>query len=291
MSNRLIYRWTAAGCSNLPLPVLLGISIVGNTLAIALMRHTLAAAAENFRIAFGWDERRARREARRLFYSYGRNVIDTFRIRGGAEVPPTTTHDDDGRILRRVLAGGRGCLIVTGHVGNWEMGAMSLRAHGLRSAVVGQPELDPDVQALRLEVRGRLGVETIDIGASMATAFRVREAVERGLAVAMVADRPYADDQVEVEFFGRRVPFLRSPARLARFCDCPLLPSFFLRNADGTYRSFLGDPLVSDRSVDADADSARMMGEVARVVERAIREDPAQWYNFYRYWATPPPKH
>src|SRR6185436_18699529 len=136
--------------------------------------------------------------------------------------------------------------IVSAHVGNWEMGAISLRRHGVPAAFVGQPELDPEVQAVRQRIRARLGVEFITIGDTMTTALRVREAIDRGLAVALVADRAYADDAIEVPFFGRPTPFLRSPALLARFCGCPLLPGFFLRNADGTYRSVFGQPLVAD---------------------------------------------
>lgn len=287
MSNRWIYGGTSWGCTHLPLPVLHGMSLVGNEIALALMKRTRAAVAENLRIALDLPEREARRLARRQFHSYGYNVIDLFRIRGGGTVPPVTTYERDAETIGKLLGDGRGCLIVTGHVGNWEMGSMSLRAHGIRSAVVGQPELDPNVHAIRLEVRSRLGVETIDIGSSMATAFRVRDAISRGLAVAMVADRAYLEDQVTVPFFGRPTPFLRSPALLARFCDCPILPSFFLRNDDGSYRSHFGEPIRSDPSLSPEEDATRILTAIAAVVERAIREAPDQWYNFYPYWTTP----
>jgi len=90
---------------------------------------------------------------------------------------------------------------------------------------VGQPELDPNVQEMRLKLRARLGVESIDIGSSMGTAFKVRAAVDRGRAVALLVDRAYPEDRVFVPFFGRPTPFLRSPALLARFCGCPILPA------------------------------------------------------------------
>lgn len=286
LSNAFMYRAIAFGCDRFPLPLLRAISVVGNTIGIALLPDTVAGIAENYRIAFGLGERESRRSARRLFYSYGLTTVDLFRVRSGGEAlaPAITSFEEDDAILRRLLASGRGFLIVSGHVGNWEMGAISLLRHRVKGAIVGQQELDPRVHALRLEVRSLLGVESITIGDTITTALKVREAVGRGVAVAMVADRAYEDDRIMVEFFGRPTPFLRSPALLARFCDCPILPGFFLRNAEGTYRSFFGEPIHPNGTADPEDDALRMMTAVALAVERAVREEPSQWFNFYRYW-------
>src|SRR6185436_183926 len=154
-------------------------------------------------------------------------------------------------------------LLVTGHVGNWEMGAVTLRRHGLIPAVVGQPELDDDVREMRQSLRTRLGVESIDIGSSMATAFKVRSAVDRGRAVALLVDRAYPEDRVIVPYFGRPTPFLRSPALLARFCDCDVLPGFFLRHPDGSYHNVWGEPIAADRSLPPEEDAVRIMTRVA----------------------------
>jgi KDO2-lipid IV(A) lauroyltransferase len=173
---------------------------------------------------------------------------------------------------------------VTGHVGNWEMGAVTLKAHGLTAAVVGQPELDPTVQDMRLKLRSRLGVESIDIGSSMATAFKVRAAVDAGRAVALLVDRAYPEDRVVVPFFGQPTPFLRSPALLARFCGCPILPGFFLRAPEGSYFNVWGAPVFADSSLSPDEDARRIMARVAADLAEVVRAHPTQWFNFYRFW-------
>ena len=167
------------------------------------------------------------------------------------------------------------------------MGAVTLRRHDLTAAVVGQPELDPDVQQMRLQLRERLGVESIDIGSSMATALKVRGAVERGRAVALLVDRAYPEDRVFVPFFGRATAFLKSPALLARFCGCDILPGFFLRAPDGSYFNVWGEPIQADPSLSPEEDAVRIMARVARDLETVIRANPTQWFNFYRFWAEP----
>lgn len=284
LSNRIVYGGLHYGARWLPLPVLEAISIVGNGIAVSTLRETRNGMAENFRCALGVSDRDADRLARSVFFEYGRATIDVWRLRSEAFTPRITTFDEDAGVLAASRRLGRGFLLVTGHVGNWEMGAVTLRRHGLTPAVVGQPELDPNVQEMRLVLRERLGVESIDIGTSMATAFKVRSAIDRGRAVALLVDRAYPEDQVVVPFFGRPTPFLRSPALLARFCGCDVLPGFFLRNRDGSYRNVWGEPLVSDSSLSPEEDASRIMSRVATDLEGVVRAYPSQWFNFYGYW-------
>jgi KDO2-lipid IV(A) lauroyltransferase len=284
LSNRVVYGGLHYGARWLPLPVLNGINLFGNGLAVTFMRQTQEGIRENFRLALDVSRDDAARLTRRLFFEYGRATIDTWRLRSEAFTPRITTLEQDARLLAGIRKKGRGFLLVTGHVGNWEMGAVTLRNHGLTAAVVGQPELDPSVQEMRLKLRSRLGVESIDIGSSMATAFKVRGAVEQGRAVALLVDRAYPEDRVMVPFFGRQTPFLRSPALLARFCGCPILPGFFLRARDGSYFNLWGEPLEADPSLSPDEDARRILSRVASDLEGVVRAHPTQWFNFYRFW-------
>ena len=135
---------------------------------------------------------------------------------------------------------------------------------------------------MRLQLRTRLGVESIDIGL-LATAFRVR-APSTAAAPSLLVDRAYPEDQVIVPFFGRPTPFLRSPALLARFCDCDVLPGFFLRAPDGSYGNVWGTPIQADPRLSPEEDAVRIMTRVASDLEGVIRAHPAQWFNFYRFW-------
>jgi KDO2-lipid IV(A) lauroyltransferase len=284
LSNRIVYGGLHYGAHWLPMAVLNAINLVGNGLAVTFLTRTKAGIRDNFRTALGVPDPEAESLARRQFFEYGRHTIDVWRLRSEAFVPRITTFEEDARVLAASRRGGRGFLLVTGHVGNWEMGAVTLRDHSLVPAVVGQAELDPNVQEMRQQLRERLGVESIDIGSSMATAFKVRAAVERGRAVALLVDRAYPEDRVVVPFFGRPTPFLRSPALLARFCGCDILPGFFLRNPDGSYFNVWGQPLGADTSLSPDEDAVRIMSRVAADLEGVVRRYPTQWFNFYKFW-------
>jgi lauroyl/myristoyl acyltransferase len=284
LSNRIVYGGLHYGARWLPMAALNTINLVGNSLAVTFLTRTKAGMRDNFVNALGVSDAKARELSRKQFFEYGRHTIDVWRLRSEAFVPRITTFDEDARVLTGVRKGGKGFLLVTGHVGNWEMGAVTLRQHDLVPAVVGQAELDPNVQEMRQQLRERLGVESIDIGTSMATAFKVRAAVDRGRAVALLVDRAYPEDRVLVPFFGRPTPFLRSPALLARFCGCDILPGFFLRHLDGSYFNVWGEPLRADPTRSADEDAVRIMTRVASDLEGVVGRYPTQWFNFYRFW-------
>jgi lauroyl/myristoyl acyltransferase len=144
MNTATIYRGLAAGCARFPLPVLHAMSRVGNTLAVACMRRTIGGLRQNLRV-MGHDEHRARRLARATFHNFGHMMIDLFRVRGRGlgMVAPLPAHAHDDGVLQRLPDPARGCLLVTGHLGNWELGGAYLVQHGFRLAEMGQPELDP----------------------------------------------------------------------------------------------------------------------------------------------------
>ncbi len=288
LSNRIVYGGLHYGARWLPAAVLNGINLVGNSLAMTFLPGTKAGMRENFRRALGVSDAEAARLVREVFFEYSRHTIETWRLRGETFTPRIETFEQDALVLAGTRRNGRGFLLVTGHVGNWEMGAVTLRRHDLTPAVVGQPELSPRVQEMRQQLRDRVRVESIDIGTSISTAFKVRAAVDRGRAVALLVDRAYPEDRVLVPFFGRPTPFLRSPALLARFCACPILPGFFLRRPEGAYHNVWGEPLDADPALSPEADAVRLMSRVAAELESVVRAHPTQWFNFYRFWSESP---
>ena len=99
-------------------------NLVGNSLAVTFLKGTKAGMRDNFRTALGVSEIEAEELARRQFFEYGRHTIDVWRLRSEAFVPRITTFERDAAVLARARRHGRGFLLVTGHVGNWEMGAL-----------------------------------------------------------------------------------------------------------------------------------------------------------------------
>ena len=180
---------------------------------------------------------------------------------------------------------GGGALLVTGHLGNLELGAVMLRVlfdDPLTAVVL--PERDPGVNELRREMRAcvRHRDPRGEGGRRHGAAHPAPAGREPGRGARR--DRALGRDRVEVEFFGRPTGFLRSPALLGYATGAPLVPAFILRQADGRYAGFASDPIRVARTGDRDANVQAAMQAFARVLEKQVRAYPHLWYQFYPYW-------
>jgi lauroyl/myristoyl acyltransferase len=275
-------RWNL---DHFPRPLSEAVIRTGSWLAFHVLREATDAVVANLRVvAPELGERERRALALRTYRSYTREHADLLQSLSmdqgalGAFMSPQSDFD-------RARADGRGLLLVTGHLGNYELGGGLLRVlFGAPVTAVVLPERDASVNALRREMRATLGIQTLEIGEAVDTVLRIRRVLEQNGIVALVADRPVGRDRVDVEFFGRPTGFLRSPALIGYLTGAPLVPSFILRQEGGRYVGLALDPIRVEQSGDRDANVKAAMQAFARALEDQVRKYPHLWYQFYPYW-------
>ena len=173
---------------------------------------------------------------------------------------------------------GRGGLIVTGHLGNWELAGAVAAAHGVPISAVVKSQRNPRVDRHFAELRRELGVVPIP----MHRAGRgVPEALERGRAVALVADQDALSRGVFVPFLGRPASTFRGPAALALRHDVPFFFGLMIREGEG-WR--IGIERIETRG----RDERSLTAAWVRRLEREVRKRPAQYFWFHRRWKTRP---
>ena len=191
-----------------------------------------------------------------------------------------------------------GFVMVTAHLGMYEVGSMIPTAHGLRHVnLVREPELDPRAQEFIREC-----VRTVQ-GSRYTMHFQsddplqgmvFLDALRRGEIVAMQGDRPRAGGRaggrtVEVTLFGRPIALPSGPASLARTAGVPMLPVFSIREGRRRCRIVFCPPIEVPRTANREADLTWAMNRVAVAVEGAVRRTPHQWFVFRELWPEPAP--
>jgi len=285
-SNRSQTRWThyrfsskpiffgiVAGTRRLPLPVLRAIAWCISCAFYPCVGRLRDALFDNMALVRPTGPPRERRRLiRRLFFSYLRGVAD-FWHSAARYTPELILPPEHG--MEELRAGGH--ILLSSHVGNWELGGLFLKSQGIPFVVIAQPEEEPYVEQKRQEARARFGIDTLLIDERENILFKVRERLEGGDNIVLLADRAFKRDFVPVTLFGERAAFLRTPFLLSRWLNRPIVPMFFLREADGRYRGHQLEVIPPGDDV------AAMAQEYARRLEAVLTRYPWQWYNFFNY--------
>ena len=231
------------------------------------------------------DRRRAEKAAGELMTQFAAKICDLLRFEGGVTETKWFTGWQGWEHFNAAHARGKGVLLVTPHLGNWEFGGAFLVEHGFKLLVLTQPEPDEQLTALRQNSRTQRGVETLVVANHDTFAFvEIIKRLQAGAIVALLVDRPPARTAVNVKLFGRDFPASIAAAELARASGCAILPSYIVRAPEG-YRAQILPEIVYDRAAIGQREQRiQLVQQILRAFEPVIRENATQWYHFVPVW-------
>ena len=175
---------------------------------------------------------------------------------------------------------GKGTILITGHLGHWELGGLLLAMRGLPITVVTLPEPTHELTKWREASRQRLGIRTITVGPGNDFAFveMLRVLRENGV-LAMLVDRPYSGTGMPVKQFGRETQFSTAAATLAHHTGATIVPAFVLQQAGNRYRATAFPP-IELAAGDLRQTLPVNVQRIATLFETLIRTYPEQWFNY-----------
>ena len=185
--------------------------------------------------------------------------------------------------IRTALQAGRGAIIATAHFGNWDIAGAIVARHFPISAVA-ETFSDEELNRLLQDQRKNKGMGIIPMEGS---ARRILRVLHQNQLVAIVVDRPVAEDQgIAVTFFGRKTYVPGGPAALALKSGAAIVPGFvwYGQHNELYIRTF--PPIFPQecKGEQRDFEIARLTQLMYDALEVMIRDWPAQWYMFRQFW-------
>jgi len=179
----------------------------------------------------------------------------------------------------------RGAVIVTAHLGSFELGTAALVDHENRIHVVFRRDSSRRFDRLRSRLRERLGVVEAPIDEGWKTWARLRDALVADEIVMVQGDRVMPEQKgVPVPFLGRHLLMPAGPFKLALAAGAPIIPIFSLRTSVGRLRVVVEEPIIVSRE-DGPLDARHpAMLSLARAIEKHVREHPEQWLMVEPLW-------
>lgn len=247
-------------------------------------RHRREIVIQNLLPALGDDRVAATRKTKALFQQFAVKLVDLWLYEAGQPIENLLGAASGWEHFAQAQATGRGVLLITPHLGNWEFGGPWLTPRGVKLHVITLAEPGEKFTQLRQASRARWNIETLVIGNDPFAFLEIIKRLDAGATVALLMDRPSGPTAVEVELFGRPFSASVAAAELARASGCVLLPVYIPR-VDDTYAAHILPPVPYERAALRDrANRQKLTQEIMRAFQPAIHQHLDQWYHFVPIW-------
>jgi KDO2-lipid IV(A) lauroyltransferase len=243
-----------------------------------------AAVRANIRVVTGdkLDEKALNRAVKQTYYNFSLYLAEFFRTkkldRGyfDSHVEVLGTENVDAALER-----GKGVVIVSAHISNWELGLHYFCTRGYPSYVIVASHKNKKVNDLFLKPRIEAGARPISTEDAMEGGYKALR--ENGILILM-ADRVTTKGGVERTFFGKPAFFPKGPSKFAIGARAPLIPAYIFRHPDNSFTLQFDEPVYTDDMPDNEESVERLMDHYIRRLESYISRDPTQYGVFYRIW-------
>lgn len=185
-----------------------------------------------------------------------------------------------------VQQGGRPFIGFSAHMANFELMPIVAYNHGLNLTVVSRPVNNPLIQRILLFFRERPTGNWGKVPKGIEGGRQTVKLLDQGLNLGVLVDQRTSQG-VALPLFGRPARTTLGIAKLAIDKDLPIVPVHLERLGGARFRITLEEPVSHPQLGNRQEEAKAMMTEVNRIIERWIRQRPADWLWLHRRWDRP----
>ena len=237
----------------------------------------------NLRVIFPKESnRQLGKISRMVFRNFAKYLVDFFRFEKlNRQYIDKNIKLENLHYFDEALAKGKGVVVLTAHLGNWELGGVVIAQLGYPFWVVALPHKNKKVNDFFDTQRNKKGVKVIAMGKAVRSCITE---IRKNHMVALVGDRDFTEKGIIIDFFGRPTHFPEGPAALSLLTGASIVPGFMLRNPDNSFTLRIEKPIAFTSTGNKAQDLADLIGVYRNIFQDYIRKYPEQWYVFRRFW-------
>ncbi len=283
MFNYSLYKLARFLCLHLPLKLGYKIAVFISDLRYIFAGQDRRAVYGNLRAIFpDKPEGQIRAVEIKIFRNFAKYLVDFFRFSElDADYIKRNIKLENLDYLDAALSKGKGAIVLSAHLGNWELGGAVLALLGYHFWGVALPHKSKKINDFFNFQRQSTGVKIIPLGNAVRKCLDILRGNE---LVALVGDRDFTERGTVVDFFNKPTFFPPGPAAFCLKLGTPIVPMFMLRNEDDTFTFRAEEPIEFFPSGDKNRDLLELINRYRLIIEDYIREFPDQWYMFRRFW-------
>ncbi len=227
-----------------------------------------------------FSQKEAKKLARQNFYIFGQTLVDRSAYLVGRG--DRFTHDFNGEeYLHEMNKMGKGGILLSAHLGNWETAGNLLKKRVTQKINVLM--VDAEVEKIKEYLDNSTGgshFNIIPIKNDLSHVIKIKNALDSNEFVAMHADRFLPDTKtIEVEFLGKKAQFPVGPFLLASKFHAPVTMVFAIKETDFHYTLSATKPIFKQHSIEQIAE------QYVLELQNKVKLNPEQWFNYYDFFS------
>jgi predicted LPLAT superfamily acyltransferase len=238
------------------------------------------------RVGYGWWHSLI--SLYRNYYVFGQVLIDKVVVMSGVKNKFTFEFDGE-HYLREITTAGKGGIMLSAHLGNWEVAGHLFRRLETRINIVMFDGEHERIKKYLSSVTGERNVNIIVIKDDLSHIYAINDALSNQELVCMHADRFLEGNKtVTVPFMGAEARFPAGPFLLASTFRVPVSLVFAFKETNKHYHLYATPPREYHGRRRQGVENA--VQDFVQELEVMVKKYPEQWFNYYDFWATPEEK-
>jgi len=188
--------------------------------------------------------------------------------------------------FERAFAGGKGVVLFTAHLGNWELMGARFAAEGYPTDFLVGEQSNKLVDDMMNELRRAQNIGIIHRNVALRGVLR---ALKDNRMVCLLGDQNVLSGGVFVDFFGRTASTARGPALFAIKQGCPIVVAGVRRIGRGRHVATADKTLWPDPELDGEEAIVELTQRFTDAISEHIRRAPDEYFWAHRRWKTRPP--
>lgn len=237
-----------------------------------------------FRNVLCYPSGKARWAVYRNYYIFGQVLIDKVAILSGLKDKYHFDTGDEAELLKMTEGG----LVISAHVGNWEMAPrLSDRIDRVFNVLMFDAE-HRKIKAMLDDVMTERQMKVIPISEDLSHLILIRQALDNHELVALHGDRFLEDMKtLTMRFLGHPARFPEGPFYLAARLGVPVTFAFVMRDGPRRYRFYATPPrnyAIPKGKRITESELMPILQDYVKELEKMLHQYPEQWFNYYGYW-------
>jgi predicted LPLAT superfamily acyltransferase len=235
-----------------------------------------------FRNRLGFSSRAAFTSIYKNYYWFGQTIIDRIVLMSG--IKHRFHFEFEGEEwLREMVNQKKGGLLLSAHIGNWEIAGHLLNRLGTDMHIVMYDGEQQELKSYLESITEKHSARIILIKNDLSHIYAIQDALNKNAFVCMHADRYLEGNKtITGTLLNKTASFPAGPFLLARSFNAPVTFVFAMKDSPFAYHFYASQPVIYPGDKNSAVDE--MLRAYCAAMENTIRKYPLQWYNYYDFW-------